>query len=253
MKLISKKKVEVKEIVFGGGGYIVCAGIKPVDAAGLSDSLREAEGAVFDVLEMDISDYRNPENLANDLMASMKQQSERPVILHLEFEALSGDFNKKKYIDVLTECAENQCMDIIDVETDDYDFIQVLKKIAEDTGLKLILTYRNFEGVNDENEVFRQALKLQNMGADIIRVMYLATDDVEVLKIAKAAKIAAGDGGLIVPFCISAIGEAGLMMRILGDRCGNDFGTYRLSGTVPGNEFENLDEYRRLKTIYKVD
>lgn len=144
-------------------------------------------------------------------------------------------------------------MNFVDIEPEDMDFVSKVKQLVQGTDTKLILTRQDYRGAADADIVLQTAMEIEQMQPDLVHMLYLAVDDVDMLHIAQAAKKAKLEQKLSVPFSISAIGEAGLMVRLFSERCGNDFGSYPLVRIGENFRFETLEEYRKLRSIYTID
>ena len=125
--------------------------------------------------------------------------------------------------EVLQACIDKKRMNFVDIEPEDMDFVNKVKQLVQGTDTKLILTRQDYCGVADADIVLQTAVEIEQMQPDLVRMLYLAVDDVDMLHIAQAAKKAKLEQKLSVPFSISAIGEAGLMVRLFSERCGNRY------------------------------
>ena len=250
MKLESRKKVQVKSCRFGGKQYFVFASIAPNSTAELESQIAAACQSGIDALEIIINQYDMLPQFCSDL----QQCSFGDILISLRLQQTGAvqKIDKTLALQVLVDCAQCGVADIIDLEPADRQLIAKAKQVLTyDT--KLMLTLQDYHGVSDTAQIIASAKALEDMGADLVRVLCLAADDVDMLHIAQAARRAKEENRLEVPFCISAIGDAGLMVRLFGERCGNDFGSYPLYRDRDSYAFETLEEYKELRRIYEID
>lgn len=252
MKLQSKKKVRIKACELGGSRYRIFGSIAPENAAELRRQLDLPAIDSLDVLEIVLNQYGALNRFAEDLAAC--GILEIPVSLRIKEQGADDPVDKRLGLAVLEACVRNGLADFVDIEPEDGGFVSQVKALLSGTGVKLILTRQNYRGVGSKEEVLQAARAVEAMGPALARVLNLAVDDVDMLHIAQAARCAKQQGLIESPFCISAIGEAGLMLRLFGERCGNDFGSYPLMRKADeGMALETLDEYRKLRRIYVID
>lgn len=251
MKLESQKKVQVKSCQFGGKQYFVFASIAPGSKAELESQIAAACQSGIDALEIIINQYDMLPQFCSDLRQC--SFGDIPISLRLQQTGAVRQIDKALALQVLTDCAQSGLADIIDLESVDSQLIDKTKQALASCDAKLMLTLQDYHGVSDTAQIITAAEVLETMGAELIRVLYLAADDVDMLHIAQAARQAKEENRLEVPFCISAIGDAGLMVRLFGERCGNDFGSYPLYRDGDSYAFETLEEYKQLRRIYEID
>ena len=252
MKLQSKKKVRAKTCELGGSRYRVFGSMTPENAEALRRQLNLPCVGTLDVLEIVLNQYGALNRFAEDLAACVSL--EIPISLRIKEQGADDPVDKTLGLAVLEDCVRKGLADFVDIEPEDSGFVSQVKALLSGTGVKLILTRQNYRGVGSKEEVLQAAQAVEAMGPALTRVLYLAVDDVDMLHIAQAARSAKQQGMLETPFCISAIGEAGLMLRLFGERCGNDFGSYPLSRKAnEGMALETLDECRKLRRIYAID
>ncbi|MGN1014497.1 MAG: type I 3-dehydroquinate dehydratase [Butyricicoccus sp.] len=253
-KLQSKQKVTVKGFEFGGSKYAVCGSMEPENPAELNGWMESECLDNIDVLEIVVNRYEDMSTFCTAWSSCRAAVPDLPVIVRIKETGAAVKVEKNAGLNLLKDVIENSLADCIDIEVNDAEFVDQVKAMLKGSGIKLILTLQNYRGVIGADEVLKAAQDVEAMGADLVRTMFLSADDVDVLRIAQAARKAKEEAKLSVPFCISSIGDVGLMLRLFGERCGNDFGSYQLCRKDSGNfEFETLDEYCRLRDIYAID
>lgn len=234
-----------------GKGFFVFGSIEPASPEQLREQFAEAVAAGADGVEVVLNRYVPLEGLADGLKACGR--AGRPVCLRVRETGEDAPPDKAAALAALAACVRDGLADVVDVEAGDAAFAGQVRALLAGTGAKLILTRLEYRGVPGADTVWQAAQAARAMGPDGVRVLYLCADDVDMLEVARAARRAAQPDGLGIPFCISTLGEAGLMLRLFGERCGNAFGSWPLCRTKE-NDFtlETLDEYQRLRAIYDV-
>ena len=108
-------------------------------------------------------------------MRIQQQGTDEPMNLQVAFEVLQACIDKKR-------------MNFVDIEPEDMDFVNKVKQLVQGTDTKLILTRQDYRDVADADIVLQTAMEIEQMQPDLVRVLYLAVDDVDMLHIAQAAK-----------------------------------------------------------------
>ena len=252
MKLESKTKVQIKTCQFGGAAYQVIGSIAPDQAESLQKQLAYASENQMDAVEIILNDYHTPERFADDLAAC--GTLEIPIGLRIQERGTDCYLDRQTGYAVLEGCIKCGLADFVDIEPEDSAMIERVKALIDSAGAKLILTRQDYRGVIDVETILKAAQEVEAFEPDLVRVLYLAVDDVDMLHIAQAAKKAKLEEKIQAPCCISAIVDAGVMVRLFAERCGNDFGSYPLYRKKADDmTFETLEEYYKLREVYTID
>ncbi|MGI6006422.1 MAG: type I 3-dehydroquinate dehydratase [Ruminococcus sp.] len=250
---MSLHKGAAKECCFEAGKYSVFASVSPKNASDLKIDLKKAAASGADGIEILVNGYEKLQNFPEDLKRSADVVKNLPVLLTIWNTGCDEKVDDETAEEMIRGCVMNQTVDIVSLEVVREDLITRIQAIVDNADVKLMLSYRDYTGIKGPEQAVETALRVQGMGADLIRLIYLAKDDVDVIHMARAARQLSESEKITAPFCISAVGEVGLILRLYGERVGNAFGCYRLEGDTPGNLSENLEEYREIRRIYDVD
>lgn len=245
--------IEVNNICLDSPSYRLFASVSPGNAEALAFDIAKAAESQAAGIEIKLNYFKETDSFCGVLKTHAAALENFPVILTIEETGTDEKISDETVKEVVRACIGAGVIDVVSVETERHELVSGIKDILSGTGVKLLLTYQGYEGIDGSKQVVEKAREIQKMGTDLIRVMYMAKDDVDVIHIARAAKQIKDNRLLEVPFCISAIGEAGLMLRLYAERVGNDFGFCRLYGDEEGNLFENLEEYEELRRLYDVE
>lgn len=227
--------------------------VSPKNASDLSVDLKKAAASGADGIEILVNEYGKLQDFPEDLKSSADIVKKFPVLLTIWNTGCDEKVDDGAAEELIKKCVLDQTVDIVSLEVVRADLVARIQAIVDNTKVKLMLSYRDYAGIKGPGQAVETALKIQDMGADLIRLIYLAKDDVDVIHAARAARQLSKSEKTTAPFCISAVGEVGLILRLYGERVGNAFGCYRLEGDTPGNLSENLEEYREIRRIYDVD
>jgi 3-dehydroquinate dehydratase-1 len=101
------------------------------------------------------------------------------------------------------------------------DFIDEIKKICQECGTKLILSYHNFDATPAEADIHDKLVQAQNAGADIAKLAVMPKDYGDVLTLL-AATLRARTGAVKVPIITMSMGAEGGVTRVVGGLFGSD-------------------------------
>jgi 3-dehydroquinate dehydratase-1 len=202
-----------------------------------------------DLLEWRIDAYDKVE-VKEDCLSVLKQIrtiiGEIPLIFTCRIDK-EGGFKKismEKRLELNTAAMDSGDADLFDVELcNDPFFIQTIKERAEQSGVKLILSYHNFTETPSEASICSKLSEAQAAGADICKVAVMPKDYGDVLTLLNATNRARKE---IVkgPMVTMSMGPEGAVSRIAGGLFGSDitFAVGMLSsapGQIPIRELKS--------------
>lgn len=179
----------------------------------------------------------------------------KPVIFTVRGGTQGGlkPISRKSAYDLGRIAAQSQLVSIVDMdlfeENDTFDADEVMEQVdaIHEYGVKVILSYHDFEHMLSREEIINLVSLMRNLGADICKIAVTSESRDEVDELVKtAALVTEGDNG---PVIILAMGEEGRVTRIAGGEYGSCI-TYAAGtkATAPGQmsaEFlsEMLDKF----------
>jgi len=111
---------------------------------------------------------------------------------------------------------------LIDVELSSGDeMVQTLRRLCRRAGVKLMLSYHNFEGTPDGDTLLRIFREAEAAGADVAKIAVMPHDGLDVLTLLTAA-CKARRHYLKIPLVAISMGREGAVSRITGDLFGSD-------------------------------
>lgn len=245
-----KKTVQVKNTVIGNGDYKKFVSIAPAGAEELQAQLRQAAAIDEAGIEIGTGGLNSLNGVAAALAACRDALKSKVVILNLDTTGSDSSATDAEKLRAAEESAEY--VDVFAANAFAADsLIEALKKLTVDTGTKLLLSCKCYDGTKSKEDVISTAKAAESRGADLVYLAYTAKDDPDVIALGYAAKEMSGADAVSIPFCVFPMGEVGLLNRTLSGSCGNAFGFYQL--TEPeGGMFESYDQHKRLFDIYST-
>ena len=227
MRLQSDIQITVKNTVIGGPDFLICM---PLLATERSDLFREAatiKRSDPDLLEWRIDGYRHVRDINNslDTLAELRIQfCDTPLVFTCRIHSEGG--LKKLACDqrqhLLTEAMASGNLDIVDIELhNDADFVKSIMETARKFGVRVVLSYHNFEMTPDETFIFDTLLKARDLGADIAKVAVMPKGYHDVLTLLSAT-LKARKQGLKIPAITMSMGPQGRLTRLAGGLFGSD-------------------------------
>lgn len=126
-------------------------------------------------------------------------------------------------------------VDLIDVElSSGTDMIRELRDMCRSAGVKLVLSYHNFNGTPDSDALLKTLQDAEQSGADIAKIAVMPNNGQDVLTLFNVTW-AARRSHLKIPLIAIAMGDAGMITRIAGGLFGSDI-TFAsgAAATAPG-------------------
>lgn len=248
--ILTKKTVQVKNTVIGGSDYSRFIAIAPSNAEEMRKQLKEAAALGESGIEIKVGNLAKTGDALAVLTECKDDVESQAVLLNLDTTGSDAAASEDEKLQTAEEAAKAGIVDIIAAEVFASDtYVAAMKKIAADNGVKLMLSYINFDGIASEDEIIHTAKAAETKGADMIYLAYMTKNDPDVIVLGYAAKKIAADNLVSVPTCVFPMGEVGFQTRILSERCGNNFGFYHLNLPEDGM-FESYAQYKAMYEIY---
>lgn len=238
MRIESKNKIYIRDKVFGGEKFLICVPLISKDLYSLSNDARNIYEKKPDVIEWraDFFQELDSRSIKLGLESIRGIIKNTPLIFTVRDYSEGGNKeveNQTKF-DILKVAIRSNLVDLIDVElSKGNDFIENVKKLTRGADVKLIISYHNFSKTPDEDIILNKISKAIKSGADIpkIAVMSQSLEDTMTLlnTTLKAKKI------FDIPMISVAMGESGIISRIIGCNYGSDMTfAYLGQSSAPG-------------------
>ena len=240
MRLQSKNPVKVKGRIIGGKTPLICL---PVVAKDRQELLYQAEELILlspDLLEWRIDGYNDVENIDNGLQALAdlcNTIGSVPLIFTCRIHSEGGmqKISRQTRLDLITASIKTGLLDIIDIELcNDKVFIKTILDTARQHGVKVVLSFHDFEKTPGEDVILDQLIRAQDLGADIAKTAVMPKNYDDVLLLISAT-LKARTQALKIPIVTMAMGTEGVVSRLAGGIFGSDI-TFAIgkSASAPG-------------------
>ena len=240
MRLQSKNPVKVKGRIIGGKIPLICL---PMVAKDREELLYQAEELILlspDLLEWRIDGYNDVENIDNGLQALAdlcNTIGSVPLIFTCRIHSEGGmqKISRQTRLDLITASIKTGLLDIIDIELcNDKVFIKTILDTARQHGVKVMLSFHDFEKTPGEDVILDQLIRAQDLGADIAKTAVMPKNYDDVLLLISAT-LKARTQALKIPIVTMAMGTEGVVSRLAGGIFGSDI-TFAIgkSASAPG-------------------
>ncbi len=256
MRLQSEHPVTVNDKIIGGDVPLVCLSLVAADIQELLDQAKELTLSAPDLLEWRIDGYDDVENIDSSLRALRDLHGaieSIPLILTCRIHSEGGmqKISPQARLDLITASMATGFVDIIDIELcNDAQFIKGVIDSARQHGVKVILSFHDFEKTPGEELILDRLVCAQKLGADIAKVAVMPQNYNDVLVLI-GATLKARTQMLKIPIVTMAMGEEGLVSRLAGGVFGSDI-TFAMgkSSSAPGQI--PIEELRKaLAVLYR--
>lgn len=222
----SMRTVKIKNIIIGEGVPKICA---PITSKTKGEIIEEA--AVLKKLPVDIIEWRadwfNDVFEIEKVMEVLKDLRDVLKEIPLLFTFRSYKEGGVKAIDVpaysklIKAVAETALVDMVDVEILSGD--EVVRDIMESVqkkGVKAIASYHNFKSTPSKNEMICCLRKMQDFGADILKIAVMPKNKLDVLELLQAS-VTMYEKYADRPLITIAMSEKGIISRLSGEVFGS--------------------------------
>lgn len=267
MKLQSKNQIDIKGRVFGGEKYLYCISLRPDCLEMLRQVTQEALTYNPDFIEWRVdhfgkilnANYESPDQSVFDdatdalrVMASIAEGIPLLLCLRQFEEGGVANYPLKFRYEVIEACIKTGLVSLIDIEDQGEEwFNEKVTRLSREHGVIIMRSNHTYTGIVDEEQLITLCKNNVIHGGDISKVLVMAKDVEDVIKVARAMRRVKEENIIDQPFCFYAMGEAGIITRINGDEYGADFVYFSLRETIEGSLGEGIEDYLGLRDIFK--
>lgn len=226
MRLQSRKKVMVKNKVFGGDRVLTCIPLVARDEEVLLSQAREICELKPDIIEWRVDCFKNVSNVKSIVEGLMDLSGiigDMPLIFTLRHHNEGGQviLTQCKRLEIINESINTGHVDILDVEMlNGVDFINKVKSLIIENNTKLILSYHNFNETPDEEFMLDMIKKGEDLGADIVKIAVMPKNYGDVLKLLNVTY--RSRDVINIPLISVSMGDIGMVTRMVGGLFGSD-------------------------------
>jgi 3-dehydroquinate dehydratase-1 len=240
VRIQSEIKVAVRKKIIGGPAPLICIPLVAEEKNDLLDQAAALQPLQPDLVEWRIDNYQGVEDTADCLAvldALRVAIGDTPLIFTCRIEAEGGmqPISRQTRRALVQAAIRSGGVDIVDVELiNDESFIADIRRTAGRHGVKLILSYHDFNKTPEEEFIFDTLKRAQALGADIAKVAVMPARFQDVLTLLKAT-LKARTEAVDIPMVTMSMAREGVVTRMAGGLFGSDI-TFALgqASTAPG-------------------
>jgi len=257
MRLQCINKVEVMDRTIGAAIPLICL---PLVAKEKSNLLRQAEELMPlapDLIEWRIDGFDRVEDIdfclqtLTDLRARIPSV---PLILTCRIDIEGGiqEIPRKTRLELIKAAIQTGIPDIVDIELcNNSQFVITILQAAEQHGIKVILSFHDFEKTPEETVIIDQLVRAQEMGAHIAKAAVMPNNHNDIMVLLNAT-LKARTEALQIPIITMSMGNLGIVTRIVGGLFGSDI-TFAMGKDASSPGQIPIEELRKtMATIYST-
>jgi len=251
------KTVEVRGVKIGEGIPKICVSVMGISRRDIKLKTQEVVDHHTDIVEWRgdwYCDILNKEKVLSVLPEIRDIIGDMPLLFTFRSADEGGErkIDIKDYVNLCKIIIESGYVDMIDVElyTGDYQVKEIIEN-AHAHNVKVVMSNHDFQNTPEKDEIVRRLCKMQEFGADIIKMAVMPKNKKDVLTLLLAEEEASANH-IKCPMCLISMGRLGAVTRT----CGEIFGSALTFGSVgklsaPGQiKIEELREV--MKTLHSV-
>ena len=247
MRQQSRVQITVRGKVVGGSWPLICLPLVAKEKAALRHEACELAALRPDMVEWRVDAFSGAVDLAQCWSVLHELRTiigEIPLMFTCRIDREGGmqHMTQESRLALITRAMESGQVDLVDIELcNEREFIEEIIGRAKTLGVKLILSYHNFQETPAGEFLAEKMTEAEKMGADIAKVAVMPKDYHDVLTLL-AVTNTARNGQVGIPMITISMGEAGKISRLAGGLFGSDitFGAGR-EASAPGQmAFQDL-------------
>lgn len=232
--------VKVRNVEIGSGVPKICVPIVGVTKEDILAEAKSFDNIPVDVVEWrvdwfeNVFDFSKVKDMLKDLRAVL---GDTPLLMTFRTSKEGGEKSIEidDYAMFNIKVAETGYVDLIDVEVFTGD--DVVKKIiagAHNAGVKVIASNHDFNKTPDKDDIISRLRKMQDLGADILKIAVMPTNKKDVLTLLAATEEMYSDYAER-PIITMSMAGTGVISRLCGEVFGSSL-TFGAAGkaSAPG-------------------
>lgn len=244
--------VVVRNVKIGEGIPKICVPIVGVTEEEIINEAKALEGIPMDIVEWRADWYEavfELEKVKDVLVQLRKILEDIPILFTFRTAKEGGEkaIDETIYLALNKMVAETGNVDLIDVEI--FSETNIVKEIvgcAHQNGVKVIASNHNFQKTPSQEEIVRRLKKMQELGADILKIAVMPQNKKDVLTLLAATEEMVSDYAKC-PVVTMSMSRQGVISRLTGEVFGSaiTFGTAKKAsapGQIPAHELEKILE-----------
>lgn len=227
MRLQSKQIIEVRGKKIGAAYPLICLPLVAKEKTSLLNQAEELIPLAPDLIEwrIDSFDYAEDIDFCLQTLADLRAKIPSfPLILTCRIDIEGGiqKISPKKRLELIKTAIQTGIPDIVDIELcNNSQFVSTILNAAARYGIKVILSFHDFEKTPQETVIINRLVRAQEMGAHIAKAAVMPNSQRDVLVLLNAT-LKARTEALQIPIITMSMGKLGIVTRIAGGLFGSD-------------------------------
>ncbi|MFS0575193.1 type I 3-dehydroquinate dehydratase [Sporosarcina sp. 179-K 3D1 HS] len=173
-----------------------------------------------DILEWRVDFYKEIDQLSSVLETAERIAAiaDLPILFTIRSEKEGGQsipLSEGEKVELLCEVCRKQAVQFIDFEVaNDAEHIKAIREVSKSNGVKLVLSYHNFEYTPESKEIIERLQLAESYGADVAKAAVMPKSKDDVLRLLALTKEA--DKAMGIPLITMSMGSIGGLSRIMG-------------------------------------
>ena len=246
------KTVKLRDVIVGSGMPKVLVPIVAPTAEGILDKAGELRELQFDVVEWRADFYEEVSDIPKvleTLRALHENLGEKPILFTFRTKKEGGarDIDRESYTALLSAAARSGDADAIDVEIFSGD--DVVNRIIGNihaAGAAVVASNHEFRRTPDKADILYRLRKMQDMGADILKIAVMPQNTADVITLLDATQEMA-EKYADRPLITMSMGR-GVASRLVGEF----FGSAMTFGAVGQTSAPGQIPVEELKTVLEI-
>lgn len=244
------KTVKVKNITIGADIPKICVPIVATTELAILEEAKNLSSIKLDIVEwrVDYFDYADDlVKVKNILAALVNILTDIPILFTFRTQKEGGQrhISITNYIELNKEIASTGLVDLIDIEVFTvYESVTDIIQTAHKHNVNIILSSHDFEKTPPKDDMIYRLRKMQNLGADIVKIAVMPQSKLDVLELLETTAIMS-ENYSNTPIVAISMGTLGLITRLSSEIFGSaiTFGATKNTsapGQINANDLNNI-------------
>ena len=226
MRPCTTPTLTVRNAEFGGARPLICVPLVAGSLTGLLQQAARAHALSPDVVEWraDAFDDLSSDGVARSAQALRDVLDREALIFTLRASNEGGarPLAQQVRAGIMRAAIGSRQFDMVDLElANGQDFNASLIQLAHSQGVRVILSFHDFQSTPDNGALVATVAEMVRQGADIAKVACMPREPADVLRLLEVT-LTARRMFPAVPLCTMSIGNLGVLTRIAGFLFGSD-------------------------------
>ncbi len=229
IRITARRRIKLDNITLGGKKPLIAIPVIGSEEKEFLENVQEAASYAPDLLELRVDYIMPTEELLHRIIKYAARYGIPLLVTNRAWrEGGASEQDESHRVKVLMDAC-SMGINAVDIElSTPISLLSSLMREAKRRKVITVISYHNFENTPREEDIIRVAREEKNAGADVLKIVTMAEDYEDSLRLLKAALLIREifDGPLIM----MAMGEYGTITRIIGPF----FATDLIFASLPG-------------------